>query len=479
MKKILIIFIVILILFSACGGNNGSSNETKSTPDTTTAIETEEIRENLPNINFDDYEFKILMEELHPSYTPEVYVTEMTGERVNDALYMRDRVVEERFGVKISYVVVTGEGQGTTRAYNAIAAGENAFDVMKVTPRSAQKIYGKNFTADWQEIPWIDLDKPWWNQNIRDQLSIGGRVTWMSSNASILDYATIRALVFNKGLFTDMGLDSPYPLVSNGTWTMSAMERYMKDMPQDLNGDGVINVDEDRYGIIIAGGVIDEITFTWGSRIISKDEDDLPYLVLYSNRTIDIVAKLYEWIYDREYVFARSNWSDRPTWFKSFGENRTLFMFDGLGQLILLRDSDVDFGILPFPKWDESQEKYMNNAHRASPQFAIPATAPKLERTGIIFEAMSAEGYRMVIPEYYEIALKVRDTRDNESEKSIDLLYEGLVYDIAEFFNISFSNLITNLVLNEKSNYFVSYYEKHETAALAALDKFVDLVLEE
>jgi len=260
---------------------------------------------------------------------------------------------------------------------------------------------------------------------------------------------------------------------------MAAMERYMKDTPQDLNGDGQIKVEDDLYGIIIAPGPLDELTFTWGSRIISKDGDDMPYLDLYTTRTIEIVEKIYEWVYDREYLYTKNGWSDRPTWIRSFDEGRTLFMFDILGQFILLRDSDVDFGILPFPKWDEYQEKYMNNSHRAAPQFAIPATAPNLERTGIIMEAMSAEGYRSVIPEYYEIALKVRDTRDNESEKSIDLLYAGLVYDIAEFFNVSFSGLLTGIVVAGKNSNFVSYYEKNETAALKALEKFVELVLEE
>jgi hypothetical protein len=301
----------------------------------------------------------------------------------------------------------------------------------------------------------------------------------MSSDASINDYAMIRGLIFNKDLFEAMALEYPYQLVWDGKWTMAAMEEYMKTMPQDLNGDGQYTVDEDRYGIIMASGVIDELTFTWGSQIISKDENNMPYINLYSERTIDIIAKVHEWVYDRQYMFAKSNWSDRPTWFESFQSGRTMFMFDVLGQMILLRDSDVNFGILPFPKWDETQKKKKNDAHRAAPQFAIPATAPNLERTGIIMEALSAEGHRSVIPEYYEIALKVRDTRDDESEKSIDLLYEGLMYDIAEFYNISFSNLITELVLTKQSSDFVSHYEKNEANAQKALDKFVGEMLKE
>ena len=485
-KQKLFVFIAVCLIsaiFAACGGE--ADADAKNTDNANDNAEEnveeakEEIRENLPEANFDGYEFRVLVEEIHPSYTMDIDITELTGERVNDAIYMRDLSIEERFGVKISYKVVTGEGQGTNSAYNSIAAGDNAFDVMKLTPRSASKLYPANITANWDEIPWIDLDRPWWNQNIRNQLSIGSRTVWMSSDASINDYAMIRGLIFNKDLFEAMALEYPYQLVWDGKWTMAAMEEYMKTMPQDLNGDGQYTVDEDRYGIIMASGVIDELTFTWGSQIISKDENNMPYLNLYNPRTIDIIAKVHEWVYDRQYMFAKSNWSDRPAWFESFQSGRTMFMFDVLGQMILLRDSDVNFGILPFPKWDETQEKYKNDAHRAAPQFAIPATAPNLERTGIIMEALSAEGHRSVIPEYYEIALKVRDTRDDESEKSIDILYEGLMYDIAEFYNISFSNLITELVLTKQSSDFVSHYEKNEANAQKALDKFVGEMLKE
>ena len=48
-----------------------------------------------------------------------------------------------------------------------------------------------------------------------------------------------------------------------------------------------------------------------------------------------------------------------------------------------------------------------------------------------MLEALSAESHRVVLPSYYELILKSKNTRDQESLEMIDIIYEGRLYDFA------------------------------------------------
>ena len=82
-----------------------------------------------------------------------------------------------------------------------------------------------------------------------------------------------------------------------------------------------------------------------------------------------------------------------------------------------LRAMETDFGILPIPKLDSSQEKW---GHTVGSRYtgvgmAVPITARNLERTGHILEAICAESRYTTIPTYYDVSLKTKFARDEES----------------------------------------------------------------
>lgn len=92
-------------------------------------------------------------------------------------------------------------------------------------------------------------------------------------------------------------------------------------------------------------------------------------------------------------------------------------MIDGsFTDVSYLRDMKDDFGIVPWPKYDESSDGYAANVDAGTDLFVVPITTADAERTSIILEALCAEGYRSVIPAYYEVALQKKYTRDDISD---------------------------------------------------------------
>jgi len=83
----------------------------------------------------------------------------------------------------------------------------------------------------------------------------------------------------------------------------------------------------------------------------------------------------------------------------------------------------VEFGILPMPKVEESQESYY--AGSGDNPVVIPITNNNMDRTGMIVEATSAEGYRRVQPAYTETVMKERYATDKDSVEMLDIIFNN------------------------------------------------------
>ena len=64
----------------------------------------------------------------------------------------------------------------------------------------------------------------------------------------------------------------------------------------------------------------------------------------------------------------------------------------------------------------------------------IPAIVENIKRAGFIAEAFAEASSVMVKPEYYEIILKSKLTRDQESAEMLDIIYKNFVVDPADLY---------------------------------------------
>lgn len=130
--------------------------------------------------------------------------------------------------------------------------------------------------------------------------------------------------------------------------------------------------------------------------------------------------------------------------------------------IVYLRNAGNDYGIIPYPKYDEEQDDYVTIVDGGFTVLAVPKSVTDPERSGIIAEALCAETYKNVIPVYYEIALKEKGARDEESIEMIDFIMSKRVYDFGYVYDNwkGFGFCIESLVKNGDPN-FASYYASH------------------
>jgi len=93
--------------------------------------------------------------------------------------------------------------------------------------------------------------------------------------------------------------------------------------------------------------------------------------------------------------------------------------------------------VLPFPKYNEAQEDYRTTARATYSSFCIPVTAKDPDMSAAVLECFASESYRKVSPAYFENALKIKYTRDDESAMMFDLIKSSVTFSFATSFTTS------------------------------------------
>jgi len=123
---------------------------------------------------------------------------------------------------------------------------------------------------------------------------------------------------------------------------------------------------------------------------------------------------------------------DQTTYRNIYKEGRALFYTGGISDAeTLFRDVEIDYGIIPFAKFDEAQENYYTIPGGSVSCMAVPMTATNDEKIGAVTAALSRENYVEVIPNYYDIVLKVKGVRDEASIGMLDIIMDGRMVSTA------------------------------------------------
>ncbi|MHC1694653.1 MAG: hypothetical protein AB9835_05145 [Eubacteriales bacterium] len=503
----LFIFLFLLSLILPSCASSDKDADAKSTTEGVSGVavtsETQDERmlvsDDLEAQDFGGEQFRILYRNgcartnwaLYDVHKIEIWTEEENGEVINDALYKRNKNIEDRFNVKIVGIPYpqnsVAEDQVASYAKKSIMSGADEFDLVVSWSTQLATLASQGLFLDWNTLPSINMSKPWWIQDAMDAYTVNGK-TLLAMNHIIFSGIIGEAafLMFNKNLLTDFGLDDPYKLVLDGKWTLDVLDTMVRGCYRDLNGDGVRNMD-DTYGFTSdAWGSAYALMWTGGAHVTAKGDDELPYYDLLTERNVSLLEKVYKLFYENEGSAIRS---DKDTMdFNSggskqdqaylFSTGKSLFLSERVGVLCTpeYRNASFEFGILPMPKYDEAQEKYLTMINEHASVMAIPSTNTRTELTGKIIEGLAAESYRHLVPAYYEVALKTKYSRDETSVQMLDLIFDGVVYDFGLLYNIpTFDVYQTFLSAKKDPGTFVSYVEKMENSAKKKLQSVIDL----
>lgn len=494
-----LVILVLSLTSVSCSDNSvndesiSEENETVSQAgnETETETETEKLLPNLPEVTYDGADFGFYYREnvqAKWNVWPEIYVEDINGEPINDAIFNRNRYIQDTYDVNITY----REDFYTTYETNCalfVQSGEQLYHVFISAGHDIPRMYGKEIFYNLHDIEYIDFEQPWWDQNSVESFTLRGYLPFVVSDLTILDKGAAGVTFFNKKLAEDYQVPDLYQLVLEGEWTMDKLKEYGMRVATDLNGDGKLD-DEDRYGIVCSDEPVYMFFHSAGGRYITKDEEGYPQLSFENEHNYTAIKYYLENImYDEQLTRNNSFVPNSKDLVKMFMEEQGLFMVDLLRQTNDLREMESDFGILPIPKYEASQEHYSSSVSVfGGSLISVPVTNQSLDMTGVLLEAMSAESKYTLIPAFYETVIKDKSMRDKESTEMLDIIFDNLVFDVGDYYNLCtfpdyFLRITGNVYTYHSKDYpqrtsdiasFYKKYEKQLKTSLKQLNKVID-----
>ena len=439
------ILLISLILSASCGSaqSNPVAGEETTSAETTTSEETTEARiePTLPDKRWEGYKFRVLTRgdtNVHWK-SKDIAATEENGDVINDAVYARNMKIYDRFGVEMVDIPSPNDTWDlSTPLRKSVMAASDDYDMVSSGYNDVPKnLAGDGMLMELHSVPYMDLSKPWYDQNANEQLSIDGKLFATVGDMILMDNEATLCVLFNKKLADDYGFEDFYDMVKRGTWTIDRMTEFARLAAKDLDGDGVMG-EKDQWGNI--GEPLNTYAFMVGCGVAAvKKVDDIPVFDMKNEHFYDAFTKAVNLNRDNKVTMFSDNFKAADVWADiidpAFTEGRVLFNTAGLVRVTVFRAMETNFGILPLPKYDESQKEYNSMVSiGCANSIAIPATADA-ERCGAVIEALSAEGYYTLTPAYYDIVLKTKNARDDASSEMLDIIFDNRIFDIAYMFD--------------------------------------------
>lgn len=457
-----------------CGGDKGAdSGETSAE---ITEPEAEEAETTYPPPDASDLDLKgQKVNFIAPQWSTcnYLFAEELDGDAVNDEAYRRAADVEEVMGIEIENF--WGQDTDTHQmVLKTVKAGDDAYQIVFTHCIYGLQDYvvsGALYPLD--NLPRVDLEAPWWDKTVIESMRLGGKIFYAAGDLLLQNPS---CMVFNKTISDNYGFDNHYEAASEGKWTFDRFYEEARGVSVDLDGDGEIGInDQSGYAGDLTESLCD-ITYACGEKCSIADGDWIK-LVFYSEKMLDMFEKAYSYFTDSSVC---QGYFRQFAAGQNFSSGLSLFSITSLSGVVGLRDADVDFGILPLPKYNEEQERY---SVFPWPIFVcVPTTVQSPELVGATLERFCYES-TPVLTAQNEILIRGKSTRDEESLAMIDIIQASYVSDIGASylgFDPNFTKVFYSFtkLIQKKNENLASEYTKAEKAILKSIDKLCEKIAE-
>lgn len=478
MKKLLTLLLVAIMLVPslvACSNDGDKTDETVAL-----STETGEEMDAVPELDFEGHEFAFATPTFQDWGAASYDQEEDSGDVVKSAIYKRNAQIETRFNITISAMDLGETGDTAAQFLPFSATGDDAIDVLCVGfYQSGGPLILKDLVLPWNDVDYIDLSRSWWNESVSQTLSICDNYYYIVGDVNWFTMTQTPVCYFNKNVQQEKQVEDLYQMVRDRKWTFDKCVSIAQSISNDVGSNGWNETDV--YGAI-QNNTIGVNGFLYGANIqtvvMTEDGPDLKFGT--DTKLSTMATKIVSFCYDN-YASYLDNF-DSPDQSKGgveiFFDNRALFYFDVLNHAKNFRDEESDFGIIPYPMYDENQANevtikdadgndvphgYVSYANQWGLACALPSTtlSENASRTGAILEAMCCLSRKEVVPAYYDLSLMGKYKRDDESEEMLDIIFANVLYDFGICYCTDLNYIPVQAMVYTGERNIASWYAKN------------------
>ena len=473
------VLLAVLILFTAAAcGNADTPAEDTTLPEAVTTEEATTVEETLyaapPVRDLGNYKFRIFCSDNElwvPMHFSEAKAE--TGEIINDALYLREMTVEDKYNCTLTFTI---NDSANTLISTNVLSGSDICDGMFLPADEIMPMALNGVVLDFSGLEGLSLDQPWWDQRIQKEYRIGTHLFTVDGEINIRDDLRTMVIVYNKVVYDNYGYNgtygTPYTMVSEGKWNLDMLLTMIDGMTEAPRNDA------GRWGMLSENA--GPYTFFLGTGLKTVSNDGGQVAVHLQDETVaNALAKVLA-LADNPDVMICNNgthfiggsvWSDVSNVFK---EGRALFRSTTLSAVNRLIDMVDDYGILPIPNAGDSNEYHCYCAGSENSPLAMPSNLEDRDKAAAVAEALAyyslvsdTENIASLHEAFYVLMGDARLARNYEDTAMLDIIFSSKTFDIDEVseitgFESAFYNLAKNAQLTSLSSTIKSYSKKAE-----------------
>ena len=516
MKKIrrslslcLLLLLAISLLLTACDESTSTNTESSALDGTTSQQQGDASKDpaedfvlfsNLPDVSYGGSNFTVLVEgDYMGTYmSVEFMPQEDTYDTLKNAVGVRNDLISERFGINFVEVRTDGHGKMVSTLTTNAVAGVSEYDMVMPYMSDAATLALEGYFYDLSKIDNINLDMFYYDQGSVADLSVAGRSYFVTGDLSLLSLACTHAVVFNKDMITDNGLENPYDLVTSGKWTLDKMQEMARTVTGDTSEPTGLDY-LDTYGFLVNDNFINSLYIGAGQRFTTKNNKDEPVIAISGEAPARVYDKIFSFVTDvtatsqfsasgNSYYTSATN-AGKNIWVaatEAVAEKRALFRAMAIIDIFDLGEYECRFGVLPVPKLDEAQEDYYSRVSTVyATCVAIPKNVADLEMSAIITDALMQASTTTTKTAYFETVMTDRKVQDDESAEMLEIIFAGRVYDLASIYHwggaseadLSSISGFMNAIAVSGSNTFTSQWQTIESSVQSAMEDTLDAYL--
>ena len=476
-KKLLSLILASLLLLVSCSnkpqdeskadvGNESAAGKSESAVDEE-SIDPEAQDELPAGLKFTGSTFRLLASEGDGSSYISLTQEGLTGDVLNDEKYYMETNTEDRLDIEIEEITHDLWDLRDTYVNTLIMSGDTTFNAVSQWDSHAVTAATRNHCLPYDNLEYVDLTKKYWGAELSDSLAINGVNYFAIGSFNLGVYMKLGCIFMNKTLADAHQLEVPFNDVYEGTWTLEKLLSYGAIATNDENGDGVMDQsDAYTYGCGDTRPLAHQLWVGAGLKAVEQNADGVPEVKLFDNETFYDVLMLI-----KENFFGGPNMHDG---WDPWDTGRQLIHFAKFDSNIRMRDVDIDYAILPFPKYTETQEEYYAHSNQTTGTYVL-SNCVDTALTSATLEALSAYGYQKVIPAYLDSTLQDKTARDPQSKEMIQFIFDRRTIDLGETLLFDqFGDSAISGTMEKNANIIASWLQKMAKPSKNALARVLE-----
>jgi len=381
------------------------------------------------------------------------FVSEESAHILKTAVKSRNDLVVKKYGVELQPLLIIKESEAVNTVRNGFA-GLAVPDLLCFPGNIMAALANNGLLYDLTGLPTFNVNDKFHNKEMIEATYENTRLYMMYDDMTHF-YDEMYMVFYNKELVSLFGLEDPSYSAFSGSWTWNKFLEYSEKVASRTTDMEISGIDGDLFGYGSRKTDNKFAQILWGSTG-KKFFGDAYHSAIELNQNIYDCGVIFDALKTVAASKSKLNSSGNNA-LRTFTNGQLLFMVDTLDFAAALDKTDFDWGILPLPKAEITENRYYNLVDYTANMLGLPAQVSNPLRSSMILNAFSAASKEIIKNGIYNKYVNLY-FRNNSSTVIFDSILNDYFIDFSVLYGSAYTGIsaistetVRDVILNNKN----------------------------